>query len=127
MDRKRYHGADVSYSCDVYVLNFICCVTLMYFKMMMSCSFSIFAFPSFLVTWKGYLKGQLPHCPLKVTSQRSPFEASDLSFSQYYFLALSGKSNRNQLLKYFTKHLNFIDQWSPSQDLKPQNFESSFL
>ena len=41
-DRKRYHGAAVSYSCDVYVLNFPCGVTLMYFKMMISCFFSIF-------------------------------------------------------------------------------------
>ena len=65
MKWKSHNGVDVSCSCDVYVLNFFCKVTLIYLKMMMmmimSCFLFVFAFPSSLVTWKGCVKSQVPH------------------------------------------------------------------
>ena len=117
MSWKRYNGVDVSCSCDVYVLNVFFRVTLIYLKMMMmSTNLSVFAFPSSLVTWKDCVKGQFPHCPLKVAWQRLPLQWSNLSFSHYYCLPLFGTSNRDQFLKYLIQNLNFINQSLPRFD-----------
>ena len=59
MNWKRYNDVDISCSCDFYVLNFFC-------RVMMSWFLSVFPFPPSLVTWEDCVKGQLPHCPLKV-------------------------------------------------------------
>ena len=111
---KRYNGVDVSYSSDVYILNFFCRVNLRYLNMMiMSCFLSVFAFSPSLVTWKSCMKGQLPHCLLKNAWQKLPLQESNLFFFHYYCLLLFGTNNRDQLLKYLIQNLNFINQSLP--------------
>ena len=108
---KRYNGVDVSYSSDVYVLNFFCRVNLRYLNMMiMSCFLSVFAFSPSLVTWKSCMNDQLPHCLLKNAWQKLPLQESNLFFFHYYCLLLFGTSNRDQLLKYLIQNLNFVNQ-----------------
>ena len=84
-------------------------LTLIYLKMtMMNCFQSFFTFPLPLVTWKGCVEGQLPHCLLMVAWQR--LQGSNLSFSHYFCLTLFGPNNRDAFLVYLIQNLNFINQ-----------------